>query len=308
MDAFERALYNAYLGSLNTELCVNSELPEGTVREALPFDSYCPLTAGTRGLRIGGMKVMSDGHYYGCCACIGAAGIGLVAKTQLLLSDNGVVINHYIDGNASITLQNGSKIGIKTETEYPVSGKVKMTLSLDRKEKFTLSLRNPSWSERTELLVNRVPYDVNEGYVNIEREFSDGDTVEISFDMNTKLIRPIPYGEQILMNEVIWGANYVVPTFDREDPLAKHHIAVQRGPLMLAQDEVLGYDLDTPIDLAVNLDDTVEVQLTENNLFDNLISVKAKTVDGGEIHLVDYASAGKSWNNGKRIAVWFLIK
>jgi hypothetical protein len=251
---------------------------------------------------------MSDGHYYGCCACIGAAGIGLVAKTQLLISERGVVMNHYIDGITNITLQNGAKIGIKTETEYPICGKVKMTLSLDEKTKFTLSLRNPAWSEHTEILVNRVPYDVNEGYVNIEREFSDGDTVEISFDMNTKLIRPVPYGEQILMNEVIWGANYVVPTFDREDPLAKHHIAVQRGPLMLAQDEVLGYDLDTPIDLAVNLDDTVEVQLTENNLFDNLISVKAKTVDGGEIHLVDYASAGKSWNNGKRIAVWLLIK
>ena len=77
---------------------------------------------------------------------------------------------------------------------------------------------------------------------------------------------------------------------------------------MLAQDEMLGYSLDTPIELAIDPDDTVAVRVSENDLFDNLISVKAKTVDGGEIHLVDYASAGKSWNNGKRIAVWFLIK
>ena len=42
-DVFERALYNAYLGSLNTELCVNSQLPDGAIGEALPFDSYCHL-------------------------------------------------------------------------------------------------------------------------------------------------------------------------------------------------------------------------------------------------------------------------
>lgn len=40
--------------------------------EALQFDSCSPLTSGTRGNGIGGRKVMSDNHYYGCCVCIGS--------------------------------------------------------------------------------------------------------------------------------------------------------------------------------------------------------------------------------------------
>ena len=308
MDAFETALYNAYLGSLNTELCINSKIPEGGIGEALPFDSYSPLTASTRGLKIGGLKVLSDGHYYGCCACIGAAGIGLVYKTQLLLSEGGVVINHYIDGDASITMKNGAKLGIKTETSYPASGNVKMTLSLEKPEKFALSLRNPAWSEATAILVNGTPVKANSGYVTVEREFSDGDTIELSFDMRTKLIRPIPYGEQILMNKVVWGANYVVPTFDREDPIAKDHIALRRGPLMLCEDEELGYSLDTPISVAQDDEGFVKVKASENDVIDSMISVSAPLSEGGEITLVDYASAGKRWNNGKRIAVWLLAK
>ena len=148
----------------------------------------------------------------------------------------------------------------------------------------------------------------NSGYVNVEREFSDGDTIELSFDMRTKLIRPIPYGEQILMNKVVWGANYVVPTFDREDPIAKDHIALRRGPLMLCEDEELGYSLDTPISVAQDDEGFVKVKASENDVIDSMISVSAPLSEGGEIALVDYASAGKRWNNGKRIAVWLLAK
>ena len=308
MDAFETALYNAYLGALNTELCINSEVPEGGIGEAMPFDSYCPLTASTRGLRIGGLKVMADGHYYGCCACIGAAGIGLVYKTQLLLSENGVVMNHYVDGETSITMKNGTVLGIRTETNYPASGKIKMTLSLEKNEKFTISFRNPEWSDVTELSVNGKAKEPSRGYMTIDGEFSDGDTVEISFDMKTKLVRPIPYGSQILMNEVVWGANYVVPTFDREDPIAKNHVSLRRGPLTLAEDEALGYSLDTPIEVLADDSDAVCAEIVENTSFENLVSLKVPLADGKDITLVDYASAGKKWNNGKRIAAWFLTK
>jgi len=43
----------------------------------LPFDSYSPLAFGRRGKGVGGLKIYDDGSFYGCCACIGAAGIGL---------------------------------------------------------------------------------------------------------------------------------------------------------------------------------------------------------------------------------------
>ncbi len=104
-DAFEISFYNAYLGSFNTEQIIEpmikKEYPDW-ISEPLPFDSYSPLTAGTRGNGIGGLKLMSDNHYYGCCACIGSAGIGLVPQMQLLKSEKGLVVNLYIDGEISV--------------------------------------------------------------------------------------------------------------------------------------------------------------------------------------------------------------
>ena len=49
------------------------------------------------------------------------------------------------------------------------------------------------------------------------------------------------------MNEVNWDAHYVTPSFDREDPMASHHVALRRGPVMLAQENRLGYSVDDPI-------------------------------------------------------------
>ena len=310
VDAFEIALYNAYLGSLNTEGGLNLDVlgrhPE-YVPEALPFDSYSPLTAGTRGLRIGGYKPMSDNTYYGCCACIGAAGIGLVPKMQTLLSDEGVTVNLYIDGNVKFDLQNGAKIGITTVTGYPATGDIRIKIATEKTEKFALSLRIPAWSRDTVVAINGTPCEVSAGYTTIFREFSDGDQIALSLDMRTEIIRPIPYGEQVLMNEVIWGANMLIPTYDAEDPMAKHHVALRRGPLMLAEDERLGYSADTPITVLDN-NGYAEVTVTTPADYPNLLTAEVALEGGETITLTDYASAGKVWNNGKRMAVWLLTK
>ena len=100
-DAFERSFYNAYLGSINTEQVVEPAMKKehpGWCIEPMPFDSYSPLTAGTRGNKIGGLKLMSDNHYYGCCACIGSLGLGLIPKMAVLSTKCGFVMNLYIDG------------------------------------------------------------------------------------------------------------------------------------------------------------------------------------------------------------------
>ena len=70
--------------------------------------------------------------------------------------------------------------------------------------------------------------------------------------MRTEAIHPISYGHEILMNKVIWGANYMIPTYDEEDPTAKNHIALRRGPVVLAQENRLGYDVDTPVSITLN--------------------------------------------------------
>ena len=312
MDAFETSLYNAYLGSINTEKVVEPTLKRDhpyLALEPLPFDSYSPLTAGLRGTKIGGFKVTSDMHYYGCCACIGAAGIGLLTKTQALLAKDGIVINLYVDGDISLTLPSGERAKLKIDTTYPKGGEVKITLALGKSEKFKLYLRNPSWSEGTAVSVNGTPCEVSDGYTVIDREFSDGDVITLSLDMRTRAILPIPYGTDILMNEVIWGANYMVSTFDREDPIAHKHVALRRGPVMLAEEARLGYSVDEPIDLAINPDGTVSVEISGGVApYKAIVEAKAPLADGSYITLTDYSSAGKTLTEESKMAVWMLTK
>ena len=51
-----------------------------------------------RGLSTGGVNFFKDGSAYGCCACIGAVSIGLLAMTTLIENEDEYVLNAYYDG------------------------------------------------------------------------------------------------------------------------------------------------------------------------------------------------------------------
>jgi hypothetical protein len=111
------------------------------------------------------------------------------------------------------------------------------------------------------------------------------------------------------MNEVIWGANYIVPTYDQEDPIAKNHIALRRGPIILAQENRLGYSVDTPVEIQIE-NGYVETQIPDKKIapYENLIEVEVPLKNGEKMHLTDYASAGKLWTQESKMAAWILVK
>lgn len=312
-DAFEISLYNAYLGAINTdkvvEPMIKREHPDWFI-EPLPFDSYSPLTAGTRGNGIGGLKVMSDNHYYGCCACIGSAGNGLISKMALLSTEKGFVLNLYVPGTMKSKTESGNEIRFCTKTDYPKNGNVKITIEPHSIEKFELLLRNPAWSENTKIAVNGIAQNVGKGYVAIEREWSSGDVIELELDMRTKAIYPTAYGHDILMNHVVWGANYMVATYDEEDPMAKNHIALQRGPVVLAQENRLGYSVDDPVRVQVGADGYVDVTVPETEIapYEHILELEVPLADGKKMHVTDYASAGKLWTEESKMAAWMLTE
>ena len=311
-DAFEISTYNAFLGSINNEKRIGAVETDKNewIFEPLPFDSYSPLTAGLRGIKIGGLKRMSDNHYYGCCACIAPAGCGLISQMHLTSSTDGLAINLYIDGTVQTQTPAGQDLTLLTETEYPKNGTVTVTLTLDAPEVFTCKLRNPAWSHHTAISVNGVPCTVTSGYISLSREWKSGDRIVVELDMRTEAIFPTPYGTDILMNKVIWGHNYMVSTFDREDPLAKHHVALRRGPVMLAQENRLGYSVDDPIEVEIAADGYVNVTLptVASSPYPCVVEALVPLKNGGQMLVTDYASAGKLWNEESKTAVWMLTK
>ena len=313
VDAFETAFYNAYLGALNTdkviEPLIKEEHPDWSA-EPLPFDSYSPLTAGTRGNGIGGLKIMSDNHYYGCCACIGAAGIGLVPKMQLLCYDGGVVLNLFINGTVGFTTPAGQKAEMLIDTKYPKCKKVSAVIKIAEPESFEISIRKPYWSKNTVITVNGQAVDCDaDGYIRVTKKWSCGDEIYLELDMRTEAIRPIPYGHQVLMNKVIWGHNYMIPTYDEEDPIAHKHIALRRGPIMLAQENRLGYSVDQPVEIKIGADGYVDVKNSDKDIpYACIEAFEVPLCDGSTMTVTDYSSAGKTWTEESKMAVWMLTK
>ncbi len=316
-DAFERSYYNAYLGAVNTENCPGidySKICDGAFKDAiagsLPFDSYSPLTAGTRGDAIAGGQLMPDNHYYGCCACIGSAGIGLVPKMTLLQTETGLALNLFIAGQIKTETPSGQILTLDVETTYPREGLVQIRMSLEKPERFTFALRNPSWNEKTSLQVNGEEVALEEGYIRMDREWKSGDIVVFELDMRTRAIYPISYGTQILMTQVVWQQDYVVPRFDKEDVKAKDHLALQRGPVMLTAENQLGYDVEDAFPIVIKEDGFVDAVMPTEEIapYPHMVEMVVPLEDGRVMHLTDYSSAGKTWDKRSKLAAWIRVR
>jgi hypothetical protein len=86
------------------------------------------------------------------------------------------------------------------------------------------------------------------------------------------------------------------------DASAICHFALQRGPVMLARDSALGEDIKKAVSVR---DENGYASLTPSETADFPAEqeYKVKTLDG-EFTVVDYASAGQSWNPDLPITVW----
>ena len=134
--------------------------------------------------------------------------------------------------------------------------------------------------------------------------------MELVLDMRTEALYPIPYGHQVLMNGGYWKNDYLVPTYDEEDPIAKNHIALRRGPVILAQENRLGYNVDEPIKVLVNADGYIDAVVSNAPVapYENLLEVEIPLADGTKMHVTDYASAGKLWTDESKMAAWMLVE
>lgn len=312
VDAFEISMYNAYLGSINTEKVVRRDIIDSystdCITDIMPFDSYSPLTAGMRGNGIGGFKVMSDNHYYGCCACIGAAGNGLIPKMAMLRACDGFVLNLFINGFVKMNTDSGNVAEFVINTDYPKKGNVNITVNAD--DEFTVYIRNPYWSENTVVSLNGEDVKSSDGYIKLNRKWKKGDCIKLNLDMRTKVVRPVEYGQQIIMNKVIWGHNYMISTFDEQDPEALKHIALTRGPITLAQDSRIGYNLEEPAHIKIGDNDCVDVVIPEKYKvnYPHIVEACVPLENGNYMTLIDYASAGKLWSEESKMAAWIKVR
>ena len=277
-DEMERSAFNALYGAVNTE--------ERTENLGLPFDSYSPLLAGTRGRKVGGLKYMeNDTAYYGCCACIGAAGTALFPLSNVLLSRTGIAVNFYLPGTAEIPTPAGQFCRLETQSDYPTGGAVTIRVGLVGPEAFTVSLRIPHFGEGTTVTVNGMPVPAAAGkYLHVARTWADGDEIRLEIPMTVRVRRGVKL---------------------EEDPASEHHICLTRGPLVLARDaRIAGNTVGTPVRLCRGKDGSVTLTPAGRPAFPVQGAWSVETESGESVTLIDYASAGKTWNEDSRMECW----
>ncbi|MBQ9692394.1 MAG: glycoside hydrolase family 127 protein, partial [Clostridia bacterium] len=275
-DEIERSTYNALMGAIN----FNKLEKNG----GLPFDSYSPLLFNTRLRGIGGKKTMADGSFYGCCACIGAAGTGIIGKAAAMMSDKGIAVNTYSNGTVSYKTPSGEEVSLSAVTDYPASGKVTFTVMNDTRESSEIALRIPEWSEITSVTVNGLSVSVKPGeYARFENIWKKGDVITLVLDVRCRLIEATP---------------------DPKDENSGYHVSLRRGPLALARDKRLKGDIESVVLFSEGSDGAVPCELTDCADFEHFYSFTVTESNGNKIDMVDYASAGRTWDEESLTTVW----
>ena len=279
-DQIERSMYNALLGAINFK--------KYDKNGGFPFDSYSPLLFNTRLRGVGGKKTMADGTSYGCCACIGAAGTGLIGNAASMLTKDGIAVNLYANSEIHAFTPSGEKLDLKISTDYPASGSVNIEVLSNCYKEASILIRIPEWSKNTMMSVNGEKIRTNAGtYEKIDRVWKTGDYISIVFDMRVRLVNAVP---------------------DPTDPNSAYHIALTRGPLTLARDKRLKGDIEQIVEITPDEEGFVQHRMANIAINDAFLTAIIKEDNGTEFEMINYSSAGATWEDDSLTTVWLPTK
>ena len=270
-DLLEQSLYNAMLASMT---------PDGKW-----FSYY----SGLMGERVYSHQQFPDVGM-SCCVANGPRGLMTVPFWAVMSSEEGPVINLYSASQTSIPTPAAQNVKISVTGSYPEGNTAAIALDMDKEETFTLKLRIPDWSLKTEVMVNgKTAGKTKAGkYLKIKRKWHPGDQVVLSFDFTAKVL---------------------------DAPNGTGDAAIRRGPIVLSFDTRLiprrdgvdtppmyRYEFDRQKDGSV---DVRHIQSPDPALW-MTFEVACKDESGAThyLNLCDYASAGNSWKEGNLFRVW----
>jgi DUF1680 family protein len=185
MDVLEKSLYNAALDGLSLD--------------GDRFFYGNPLASNGR---------HSRREWFGtaCCPANIARLIASLGNYIYAKNNNGVWINLFVGSNTIIDLPK-TKFGVNMQTNYPVDGNVKITVSTTAKIKYAMHIRIPGFvkgvaapgglysfantaTDKIMIKVNGavINYVEDKGYAIINRQWKNNDVVEVSIPMDIKKI------------------------------------------------------------------------------------------------------------------------
>lgn len=249
-DLYEETMYNALMGSLDTE--------------GKNYYYTNPLTQ--RNYRY-------PWHVCPCC-------VGNIPRTLLMIptwtyvkDDDGIYVNLFIGSTINIEDISGTDVEIVQETDYPWDGNVSITVNPEAGKEFTVYVRipdrhtselytaDPKVSGINNLRVNgeEIDYQIKNGYAVISRKWEKGDN--ISFDMPMKV--------QLITSDERVAAN-------------RGMIALRYGPLIYSVENV-----DQP-DISRNIGTEKLTTEWREDLFNGVMVIKGEWEDNTDLLAIPY--------------------
>jgi len=134
-------------------------------------------------------------HHCPCCPPNIARLIGAIGTYMYGVSDNAVAIHLYGESTARLTV-GGKAVTITQEGDYPWSETVTVKVGVAAPTRFALHLRVPDWAKAANIAVNDGPAETaaagEGGYVALDREWRDGDSVTLHLPMGARVLHPHP--------------------------------------------------------------------------------------------------------------------
>jgi Uncharacterized protein conserved in bacteria len=206
LDVFERIIYNGVLSGIS--------LSGDKFFYANPLASF-------------GQYERSPWFGCACCPPNIARFIPQIGQYIYATSGDRLYVNLYAQGKGQVEVA-GLRIQLEQETEYPWKGEVKIKVTPEKEDNFSIFLRIPGWAigqpipgdlyyfadrvgTKPVVKVNgqEVPFNLENGFLPISRKWKAGDTIEINLPMEP---------HRVLANEKV------------KDDLGL--VAVQRGPIV----------------------------------------------------------------------------
>lgn len=216
-----------------------------------------------------------------CCNLSGPIGLSHIPMIAVMQSAEGPVVNLFNALSANVLSAKQQPVKLTIDTEFPRDGSVKISVEPQKKEKFTVRVRIPSWSKATEVSVNgKSVKGVTPGtYLCITRKWAKGDVINVKLDMTCRLI------------DAPEGSN----------PEGKNFQAVQYGPIVLCRDENTDADYNKPVTIVADKDGVIDIKPVKPQLATTRMEFLVPTTDG-DIHMIDYSSMD-GWGKAK-ICTW----
>jgi uncharacterized protein len=308
IDEIERTLYNSMLCAFNTEG-----------------------TWSLRRLRTAQVHVPAQNHIlqnHQCCTDNLPRGLFQAAEVAFMKKDDqNVFMCLFNEGKGVVSLGN-DEIRFRTEGDFLEQSSARTIVSLNGSRDFQLNIRMPRWSRRTVVKVNdqEITGAITENWMAVEREWADGDVIEILFDLDLRweTFQPEKFDDtfhdiDFYIKE--WAKmKFAGGTNEAKNQLYKHVVALDENTA-LPQQRALTFTYGP---LALSRD----IRITDGDIFASIREPKNASVvsitsipapaniwklyeidlgNGVVNRFCDFSSAGNTWDEQSTFNTWCLV-